>query len=77
MDFNVCDGTNVYTFVPQLENTLVLTPKASEGRGVCSCDLYVYHAQKVHTTITANGPLVWEVAQTVNSVSCHICDLIG
>ncbi|KAL5497387.1 hypothetical protein EMCRGX_G013852 [Ephydatia muelleri] len=49
LDFNVCDGTNVYTFVPQLEDTLVLTPK------------------KLHTTITANGPLVWEVTQTLNS----------
>ena len=36
LDFNVCDGTNVYTFVPQLEHTMVLTPKARAGRGVSS-----------------------------------------
>eukprot|EP00731_Ephydatia_muelleri_P009267 Em0004g1605a len=49
LDFNVCDSTNVYTYVPQLEDTLVLTPNNPP------------------TTITANGPLVWEVTQTLNS----------
>jgi len=54
---NVCDGTNVYTFVPD-NGRNTLTPKV------------------IPTTLVANGPLVWEVEQQINSVSSSLFKIL-
>lgn len=37
-EFNVCDGTNVYTFVPD-DGSTVLTPKVHTIMQPCTCTL--------------------------------------